>query len=106
MPDCIQVTVTFGDEPTALRLARSLVEAHLAASAQVSGPITSTFRWKGHIHRKEEWHLFLKTRSGLVEAIEEHVGARYPSETPEITALPMVDGSRAYLDWILEETHM
>ncbi|HEV3069074.1 MAG TPA: divalent cation tolerance protein CutA, partial [Streptosporangiaceae bacterium] len=44
----------------AVELARGAVEARLAACAQVSGPVASTYWWEGAVERAEEWLLTLK----------------------------------------------
>ena len=101
---CVQVTVTFHAEDIAMAMARSFVEARLAACAQVSGPISSTFRWQGNVRTSTEWHCFLKTTTDRVDDVRRHVKAHYQADTPEVIAVPITDGSAAYLDWILAET--
>jgi periplasmic divalent cation tolerance protein len=100
----VQVTVTFNGEAIARQLARSLVEERLAACAQVSGPISSTFRWQGAVRVATEWHCFVKTTADRVEAVERHIAQLYPADTPEVIAVPIVGGSAAYLDWIRAES--
>jgi periplasmic divalent cation tolerance protein len=48
----------------AQRLAQSAVEARLAASVQVIGPICSTSWWKGAIESTQEWLCLMKTPEG------------------------------------------
>jgi periplasmic divalent cation tolerance protein len=100
----VQITVTFDGEAVARQVARSLVETRLAACAQVSGPISSTFRWQGAVRAATEWHCFVKTTVDRIEAIERHVAQVYPADTPEVIAVPIVGGSAAYLDWIRAES--
>jgi periplasmic divalent cation tolerance protein len=50
------------------RIAVELVDLRLAACAQVSGPMQSTYRWEGKIENAEEWLCTAKT-SGSFEAI-------------------------------------
>ena len=47
MEDHYQVNVTVSTAEEGARLSRSLVERRLAASGQVSGPISSTYWWRG-----------------------------------------------------------
>src|SRR4051794_22816061 len=104
MDDCIQVTLTTASEESADRLARSAVEARLAACAQVAGPIRSTFRWQGTVKSKIEWQCYYKTTASCYDALESHILEHYPADTPEITAVPIVLGSRDYRTWIGTET--
>ena len=61
MSDIWQVSTTTGTREVAERIAVELVDLRLAACAQVSGPITSTYRWQGQIENAEEWLCTAKT---------------------------------------------
>jgi periplasmic divalent cation tolerance protein len=82
------------------RIAHTLVEAKLAGCVQVLGPMQSTYRWKGKVETTEEWLCLVKTRSTLYDAVEGAIRELHPYEVPEIVALPIVRGSRSYLDWL------
>ena len=79
------------------------MEGRLAACAQVSGPIASTYWWRGGIERADEWLCALKTSRGRLAALETELRARHPYELPEITVAPL-DGSPDYLQWIADTT--
>lgn len=100
MEGFIQVTTTTETEADAERIARSLVEARLAGCVQIAGPITSIYRWKGKIETAGEWLCLIKSREDLYGAIEQAIRSLHPYETPEIIAVPITAGSRAYLDWL------
>jgi periplasmic divalent cation tolerance protein len=100
----IQVVTTTPLREEAERIARELVEARLAACAQVVGPIASTYRWQGKIETAEEWQCWVKTRGELFARIEEAIRRTHPYEVPEILAVPVVAGSAAYLGWLEAET--
>src|SRR5262249_49600007 len=51
----LQVQTTTDSRAEAVELARAAVELRLAACAQVSGPIASTYWWEGSVERAEEW---------------------------------------------------
>jgi periplasmic divalent cation tolerance protein len=104
MPDYVQITTTVPTRADADRIARALVERRLAACIQVSGPITSTYRWKGTIETAEEWYCHAKTRRGLCASVEKAIKELHPYEVPEIVAVPIVAGSAEYLKWIDEST--
>jgi periplasmic divalent cation tolerance protein len=80
------------------------VEERLAACAQVLGPLTSTYRWQGAVETADEWYCHLKTTAERWPALEARLRALHPYDVPEIIALPIAAGSRAYLDWITAET--
>lgn len=103
MPGCVQVSTTLPDENTAQRLGRSLVEERLAACAQVVGPVSSTYWWRGGVEQSREWYCYLKTTTASIPALNQRIQELHPYEVPEIIAVPIVDGSAEYLRWI-EET--
>jgi len=100
MTDYVQVITTTGTREDAERIARTLVESRLAACVQVFGPIRSTYRWKGAIETAEEWQCVAKSRADRFGAIDEAIRALHPYEVAEILAVPMVAGSRPYLEWL------
>jgi periplasmic divalent cation tolerance protein len=104
MPEYVQVQVAVDDRDKAAELAKSVVSARLAACAQIVGPITSTYRWKGRVETAEEFLLLMKTTRERSEELTEHVRREHPYETPEIISLPVESGLGAYLRWIDEET--
>ena len=60
----------------------------------------STYRWKGKIETANEALLLLKTSRARFVALERAIRKQHSYEVPEIIALPIARGSRAYLDWI------
>ena len=97
-----QVTVTIGDRVAALALARSAVEARLAACGQVGGPITSVYRWQGAVEEAEEWTVVFKTTVDRYQALERFVKEHHSYDVPEILCGPVVDGNPDYLAWVGE----
>lgn len=102
MADCIQVTTTLPDERTAQRIAQRVVEERLAACAQVSGPISSTYHWRGEIEQEAEWYCHFKTTASRFPALQARIRELHPYEVPEIIALPILHGNAEYLSWIEE----
>ncbi len=100
----VQVLTTTESKQEAEKLASSLVEARLAACVQVVGPIGSTYWWKGALERAQEWLCIAKTPLGRYDEVEAHIRENHSYEVPEITALPVVQGSNDYLTWIEAET--
>jgi len=96
----VQVSVTAPDPDEAGRLGAMAVEARLAACAQVSGPITSTYWWSGQITSGTEWVCVLKTTEALVPLLMAALRAAHSYEVPEIIATPVAAGDPDYLAWI------
>lgn len=100
MPEFIQVVTTVEHRDEAERIGRTLVDERLAACVQISGPITSTYRWHGNIETTEEWQCTAKSRRDLFEQIEQTIRRLHSYETPEIIATAISAGSEAYLTWL------
>jgi periplasmic divalent cation tolerance protein len=105
VPDRYLMAMTTTDSrANAERLARELVERRLAACVQVLGPISSTYRWQGAIENAEEWLCLVKTTGARFDALAAHIDATHGYETPELTAVPVDQGSPGYLAWLSSAT--
>lgn len=104
MPGYVQVQVAVGDRSVAEAIARVVVSAGLAACAQIVGPVTSVYRWKGEMETAEEHLLLVKSTRERSAALTARIRAEHPYETPEIIVLPVEGGLDAYLRWIEAET--
>ena len=96
----VEVHVTTPDGPTAVRLARLLVEERLAACVQVLPGVTSVYRWDGAVETAAEHLLLVKTTAAAFEAIRERIGSEHPYDTPEVLALPVVAVAPGYAAWL------
>ena len=99
----IQVVTTMEKKEDAEKIAKTIVEKRLAGCVQIVGPILSTYWWKGEMETAQEWQCLMKTRKDLYGEVEKAVKAIHPYKTPEIIAIPIVDGSREYLGWLRDE---
>lgn len=82
------------------QIARTLVEAQLAAGINLIPEIKSIYTWEGKIYNEAEVMMVIKTQARLFETLVESVQSLHPFEVPEIIALPIVAGSANYLAWI------
>jgi periplasmic divalent cation tolerance protein len=103
MTDKIVVFSTCDSQEKADALARHLVEAHVAACVNIIPGARSVYRWQGKIENAEEWVLIIKSRRDLFEKLREAIAKMHSYEVPEVVALPVVDGSDAYLAWLDRE---
>jgi periplasmic divalent cation tolerance protein len=100
MAEYVQVLTTAGSEEEAERIGTTLLEQRLAACVQTLGPIVSRYRWQGKLEREQEWQCLVKTEARLYEEVEAAIRAAHSYEEPEILAIPVLAGSRGYLDWV------
>lgn len=98
------VLCTCPDPETAERIARSLVEHHLAACVSLLPGTRAFYRWQGQLQSADEVLLLIKTRSERLEELKVHVLMLHPYELPEIIAVDIASGLDRYLDWIGEST--
>jgi periplasmic divalent cation tolerance protein len=99
----IQITTTTETKEQAEKIAKHMVEAKLAACVQIVGPITSIYRWKGKVENAQEWLCLIKTKDDLYNKVEAAMKSLHPYETPEIIAVPILKGSKEYLNWLDNE---
>jgi periplasmic divalent cation tolerance protein len=100
----IVVFVTTSTEEEAARISRTVVDARLAACANIIPRIRSIYRWEGKAADENEALVILKTRGDLFQTLEREVKRLHTYKTPEIIALPIQHGSAQYLEWIHAET--
>ncbi len=96
----IQVYTTTGSKEDAEKIAKLLVEQMLAGCVQVVGPISSTYWWEENIEAAQEWLCIIKTKRILFEKLSAAIQVVHPYRVPEVTAVPIVAGSKDYLDWL------
>lgn len=98
----IYITTDGPDEARAI--GRTLVEARLAACANVLDPMTSIYRWKGAVQEGRESVLIAKTTAASVDALTAMVRELHSYDCPCIVALPVAGGNPEFLSWIAAET--
>lgn len=104
MAEYMQVTTAVDNEEEAVRLARGITSARLAASVQIAGPVRSFYWWKGDVEDAREWQLVIKTTKERLTELERYIKANHSYETPGIAATEFTWGSQEYLLWISAET--
>jgi len=98
--ESIMILTTTGSEHEAEEISKKLIEQNLGACVQIYGPIKSTYLWEGDLVESEEWMCFVKTRSDRFKDVERKIKDIHSYENPEIIALPIIQGSEEYLEWI------
>src|SRR5271156_3227956 len=103
LTDKILVLVTCGSRKEARKIAHALIGQRLAACvSEIAVPVASAYRWKGKVESAKEFLLLIKTSKRRFAAVRDAVRRLHSYDVPEIIALPIAAGSRAYLDWIAE----
>lgn len=95
---------TLPDAAAAGALARTLVEARLAACVSLLPPCNSVYRWQGRLEEAREVPILIKTTAARYAELEAAIRAEHPYELPEIVAVPVQRGLPAYLEWVAAET--
>ena len=93
------ILTTVGDEPTAHRLSRTLVEEGLCACAQIER-IESVYRWQGKVVQEPEWRILFKTGADRYAQVEQRLRELHPYELPAIYSLRPQQSLPAFADWV------
>ena len=100
MTDKIVVLSTCATEDEAEKIARLLVEEHLAACVNVIPRMRSFYRWNGAVESAEECLLVIKSARDLFERLRAVLGQAHSYEVPEAIAIPILDGAENYMNWL------
>jgi periplasmic divalent cation tolerance protein len=98
--DKVVIMVTAASQRECRKIARHLVEAKLAACVNITQPIESLYRWKGKLATDKEYLMLIKSTRDLFPQIKAGISKIHSYHTPEIICLPIIDGSRNYLQWL------
>ena len=96
------VLTTCADAAEADELAGALVEQRLAACVNRVDGITSTYRWESRLQRDREILLLIKTTEARFDELQLAITQRSSYDVPEIIAVPVRKGSKAYLGWLVD----
>ena len=100
MTGYIVVFVTAPTKKEAQKIASTLLKKKLCACVNMIHGVKSLFHWEGKIDNAEETLLVIKTKRSSYPKLEKAVKGVLNYSVPEIIALPIISGSRGYLNWI------
>ena len=92
--------ITCESEKEALSIGRVLVQKRLAACVNVLGGMKSVYWWENDVQTSQEVVLLAKTTRPRMAALIEEVKALHSYDTPCVIALPVIDGSPDYFNWL------
>lgn len=93
------VLVTVASLAEGQAIATKLIEAKLAACVNIF-PIESIYLWQNKINQDAEYQLIIKTDLEKFAQLSAKIKTLHSYEVPEIIALPIINGSKTYLDWL------
>jgi periplasmic divalent cation tolerance protein len=100
----ILTLITVPNRERAEAIAEALIQERWAACVNILPSVHSLFFWQGARQKEEEWLLLAKSRRVLFASLAARVKELHPYSVPEIIALPILEGSEEYLQWVEEAT--
>ncbi|MGF7117504.1 divalent-cation tolerance protein CutA [Methanobacterium oryzae] len=97
------VYITTSSKEESKKIANKLVEEKLAACINIISSIESIYLWKGKIEDDKESLLIAKTKVNTIDMIIKRVKEIHSYETPAILAIPIIEGSKDYLNYLDSE---
>ena len=101
--EVVTVLMTAPGADVAGTVVRRLVDERLVACGNILPGAVSIYRWEGEVHRDEESVVILKTTRRLLARMLARADELHPYDVPELLVHKVVDGSRAYLEWVRHE---
>jgi len=102
--EAIVVYITAPNEDEAARIAKALVEERLAGCVNIVKGIRSIYSWEGKTQDDQEVLMITKTQRYLFGPLMDRVRELHSYTVPEVIALPVIEGSEDYLNWLKEVT--
>ena len=96
----IIVLVTTANKSEAGKISEALLKDKIIACANIINPVTSFFNWQNKMDKCEECLVVMKSRRDLFAELDKRVKGLHSYDVPEVLALPITDGSEAYLAWL------
>lgn len=88
-PDVLVLLCTAPSLAVAEALARSAIDARLAACVNLIDGVRSIYRWEGAVCNEPEVQLLFKTTRERAAALRDLIAREHPYQVPELLALPV-----------------
>ena len=93
------VYITAPDEKDAEMIGATLIKKKLASCVMTLPGMHSQYIWKGKFQHDKEVLMIVKTFDTKYKQLEKTVKKLHCYETPCIIAVPVIRGSKEYLQW-------
>jgi len=93
------VISTFANEQAAHDVSKKLVEAGLAACANLA-PVRSIYAWRGRVEDHGECLVLFKTTKSSSKVLKKELAKLHPYDVPEIVEIKMADVAKPYMEWL------
>jgi periplasmic divalent cation tolerance protein len=100
----IVVYVTYPSAEEAQNVSNILLEARLAACANIFPAHQSLYWWEGKIQQAGEVAVLYKTQDDLFEKFKDEVLKHHPYDVPCITSWAISEAHGAFAAWVETET--
>lgn len=80
--------------------AKALIKQNLAKCVNLITNVTSFYQWENELREETEYLLIIKTTQATYHDVEMFLKTHHSYDVPEIIALPIVEGSNDYLNWL------
>lgn len=97
------IYITTSSEDESSLIGEKLVSERLVGCANIIRDIKSFYWWQGNLEKDQESILLVKSLVSKVDDIIKRVKELHSYENPAIVALPIINGSQDYLNWLEEE---
>lgn len=106
MTDMILIYITCDNEEEAKKIGNHLLQKRLCGCFNIINGMKATYWWPPKSDKLEESNetiLIVKTLKHTFDAIEQEVLKLHSSDTPCLIAIPTVNVSKKYYEWIKGE---
>lgn len=93
---------TVGNSEDAVRIARELVERHLAGCVNIIPAIQSIYWWEKKVTEDTEQLLLIKTVRERLSELRDHLVSIHPYDVPEFIVVSIDDIAPAYREWLID----
>ena len=94
----------FPNRAVAEKIARTLLDAKLAACVNIFPPMVSLYEWQGKLETSRESAAIIKTSRTLAKRVIETARPLHPYTVPCFLILPVEGGNADYLSWMRAQT--
>lgn len=101
--EAVLIYATCAGQDEARRIGRDLVHRRLAACINIFPAVESLFFWEGNLEQANETVMVAKTVQEKVPEAIEAIKAGHSYSVPAILVLPVLDGNKTFIEWVLNE---